>query len=99
MTLVNEVQESNVNYCPVCDRKYENEVTACDIDGNTLRKFGSKQDTWIGKTVKGRYRIIQKLGDGGMGTVYLAEHLSIARKVALKILHEKYVWDEEFVTR
>ena len=88
-----------MNYCPVCDRKYENDVDVCELDGNVLRKLASNQDYWLGKTVKGRYRVMQQVGEGGMGSVYLAEHLSIGRKIALKILHEKYVWDEEFVAR
>jgi serine/threonine protein kinase/outer membrane biosynthesis protein TonB len=40
-----------------------------------------------GDLVEGRYRIIQTLGSGGMGTVFLAEHAMIKRRVAIKILH------------
>jgi serine/threonine-protein kinase len=40
----------------------------------------------IGKVVDGRYRIARKLGQGAMGTVYLAEHVLIEKKVAIKIM-------------
>ncbi len=39
-----------------------------------------------GTVVAGRYRVIQTLGSGAMGTVYLAEHLAIGRRVAVKVL-------------
>jgi serine/threonine-protein kinase len=47
----------------------------------------------------GRYQIIAKLGQGGMGTVYLAEHVLIEKKVAVKILSEELVLREELVVR
>ena len=46
----------------------------------------SSADILIGQTV-GNYLVTQKLGEGGMGSVYLAEHPSIGKKVALKVLH------------
>jgi hypothetical protein len=43
-------------------------------------------DPLIGRVVSDRYRIVRKLGEGGVGGVYLAEHLLVGRSVALKVL-------------
>jgi serine/threonine protein kinase len=52
-----------------------------------------------GDLVEGRYRIIQTLGAGGMGTVFLAEHALIKRRVAMKILHSDLATDAHVVER
>jgi len=56
-------------------------------------------DSLIGSTVAGRYRVIKLLGEGGMGAVYLAEHVAIEKKVALKVLHAEYASKGDIVTR
>lgn len=53
----------------------------------------------IGRVIGGRYEILQRLGAGGMATVYLANHRLLERKVAVKILNPEYASDEEFVRR
>jgi serine/threonine-protein kinase len=52
-----------------------------------------------GDMVEGRYRIIKTLGAGGMGTVFLAEHALIKRRVAIKILHPDLATDAHVVER
>ncbi len=44
------------------------------------------EDPLVGSVVSDRYRILKKIGEGGMGTVYLAQHVFIEKKVALKVL-------------
>ncbi len=52
----------------------------------------------VGAVLTGtRYRIVRLLGDGGMGTVYEAEHVDIERRVALKILRPEYTRTPEIV--
>ncbi|HUF01011.1 MAG TPA: Stk1 family PASTA domain-containing Ser/Thr kinase [Gaiellaceae bacterium] len=57
------------------------------------------QDTLSGTLFATRYRMIRKLGGGGMADVYLAEDQELGRRVAIKILHERYANDEQFVER
>lgn len=52
--------------------------------------FEEEQDPLIGEVVASRYKVLSKMGEGGMGTVYLAEHITIEKKVALKVLLPEY---------
>ena len=87
-----------MKYCPICSQNYDNEVQVCEIDGATLI-VGGKKDAYLGKRIKGRYQVLSKLGEGGMGTVYLADQMSVGRKVALKLLQGNYAMDDEFIGR
>jgi len=53
----------------------------------------------IGSILDGRYRILRQLGAGGMGEVYEAEHIHIAKKVAIKLLHADVASSPEAVQR
>ena len=59
----------------------------------------SQPDELIGTLVAERYRIKERLGRGGMGTVFLAEHEAIRKKVALKVLHPEYSAKPDLVER
>lgn len=54
----------------------------------------SIQDPFIGRTLDEKYRIDERLGEGGMGVVYRARHLQMDRPVAIKVLHQRLVEDE-----
>jgi len=49
--------------------------------------------------VNERYRVLRKLGAGGMADVYLCEDLKLARRVALKVLASRFVGDQQFIER
>jgi len=52
-----------------------------------------------GTVVDGRYRVLGRIGAGGMADVWLAEDTHLQRRVALKVLHRRFAQDKEFVER
>src|SRR5262245_57789511 len=83
--------------CPICNRRFSDDVEVCDFDGNLL--WRSDRDLLLGTTLNHRYRIIEKFGQTSMSTIYLAEQVQVHRNVLLKILSEEYAQDEAFVKR
>ena len=84
--------------CPVCAREFADDVKFCPNDGQTLRAKGPLADL-IGQVVADRYHIIKKLGEGGMGAVYLGEHVKMGRKSAIKVMTQAMSNDPDAVSR
>ena len=59
--------------CPHCGTEYETVARFCPADGTALRPKGA--DTLIGHVLADRYHILKRIGEGGMGRVYLGEHV------------------------
>ena len=58
-----------------------------------------REDPLLGRTLAGRYLIQKKLGEGGMGAVYLATHNLLEKQVALKVLHGEFARKPDLVER
>jgi len=56
-------------------------------------------DHYLGQEVAGQFRIVEKIGKGGMGAVYKAEQPDMNRYVAIKILHSRYLSRSDLVSR
>ena len=84
--------------CPQCGTEYETVDRFCPRDGSPLRpKAGN--DPLVGRVIAERYLIIAKLGEGGMGRVYLAEHVKMNRQCAIKVMNPSLVNDPESSAR
>ena len=83
--------------CPQCGSEYELDVKFCPKDGSTLRvpAGGSLE----GSIVADRYLVLRKLGEGGMGQVYLAEHVKMGRKSAIKVMNPSMSQDPDAIGR
>jgi eukaryotic-like serine/threonine-protein kinase len=87
-----------VKICPVCSTEYADDVRFCPNDGQTLRSSSPGTDL-VGQVIADRYHVMKKLGEGGMGQVYLAEHVKMGRRSAIKVLNPAMVNDTEAVAR
>jgi serine/threonine protein kinase len=75
--------------CTFCGAVYDEEQKFCPEDGKPLTPF----------IIDGRYKILHRIGDGGFGEVYAAEHTSIGKKVAVKLLRGAFAKLNEFRQR
>ncbi|HYV97570.1 MAG TPA: protein kinase [Gemmatimonadaceae bacterium] len=70
----------------------------CPRDGSALRSQNADGDL-VGTVIAERYHVMKKLGEGGMGTVYLAEHVKMGRKSALKVMNPGMTQDPDAIAR
>ncbi|MEO7963696.1 MAG: protein kinase [Gemmatimonadaceae bacterium] len=84
--------------CPQCGRSYSTADRFCTVDGATLVNSGNS-GSLIGTVLAERYLVSERLGEGGMGEVYLAEHVRMKRKVAVKIMRKWMAGDPVAVSR
>jgi len=82
--------------CPQCGVEYADDTTLCPADGVALE---TTDDNLIGKTLAGKYRIDERLKDGGMGMVYRGTHILMDKTVAIKVLRPSLAADEKIVAR
>ena len=83
--------------CPQCGNEYETSARFCPSDGTSLRPKGS--DSLIGRVMAERYHILKRIGEGGMGRVYLGEHVKMNRQCAIKVMSPALVNDHESAAR
>jgi len=74
-------------------------VAVCPVDGTRLVPAPRIENRIEGRVLGDRYRIISRLGQGGMGSVYLAEHVTLGKRMAVKVLRPEFSRDEELLDR
>jgi tRNA A-37 threonylcarbamoyl transferase component Bud32 len=82
--------------CPRCHSTYPSHFSLCPRDGTALIEAGEWSE---GMLIRGKYRILNKVGQGGMGAVYKAHHVMFEELRALKVMNADLLRDEVFVRR
>ena len=85
-----------MKYCDQCRSTYPNEFNVCPIDNAALR---ITSEIIPGMTIRDKYLILDKVGEGGMGVVYRARHLAFNEIRALKVVHQSFAEDKAFIKR
>ncbi|HEY3805580.1 MAG TPA: serine/threonine-protein kinase [Kofleriaceae bacterium] len=97
-TIADSISPAIELYCPACEKMFA-ACTHCPDDGSELVRLVAPRDPLIGRELDGKFTILEKLGEGGMGTVYRGAQHSVGREVAIKLLHGKAVASPEAIRR
>ncbi len=81
-------------HCPACAAPLRRADRFCATCGEPAPNQGDAADPLVGRTLAGRFRIIERLGEGGMAVVYRAEQTAVGRPVALKVLRARHAGDQ-----
>lgn len=84
--------------CPTCSNQWPDEQKFCPNDGSALKSTSGSADL-VGSVIAGNYHITKKLGEGGMGAVYLGEHVKMGRKSAIKVMTQSMAHDPDAIAR
>jgi serine/threonine protein kinase len=85
-----------MKFCPACTNKYDDTVSFCPTDGEVLEE---DPHSFVGSVLDGQYQIESLLGRGGMGAVYLARHILLGDRVAIKMLPPEMRSNTEWLRR
>ncbi|HEX4404272.1 MAG TPA: serine/threonine-protein kinase [Polyangia bacterium] len=82
---------------PACSKCATDLVEGAQFCGNCGASAAS--DPWLGRVVDGRYKVLARVGEGGMGVVYRVEHLRLGKTAAMKVLAPDMAGKKEMVQR
>ena len=84
--------------CTTCGAEWPDDTKFCPSDGSALKVAGGGEANLVGGVLQS-YHIIKKLGEGGMGAVYLGEHVKMGRKSAIKVMTQSLANDTDAIAR
>ena len=88
-----------MRFCPNCEREFDDNTDVCPDDGARLVFVRVEEDPLVGHSIDNRYQVMERIGEGGMGTVYMAKQVPVGRSIALKVLRRDLSEDRSAVRR
>ncbi|HET9987059.1 MAG TPA: serine/threonine-protein kinase, partial [Kofleriaceae bacterium] len=85
--------------CEGCKHAYAENALFCPNCGRPKLRTESTTDPLVGKLLGDRFQVQELIGQGGSGTIYRAEHVTLRRRVAIKVLHNELSRDDLAVER
>jgi serine/threonine protein kinase len=85
--------------CAGCKHSYADTALFCPNCGTPKARDAAPMDALVGKVLGERFQILELIGQGGSGSIYRAEHTTLRRKVAIKVLHNELSRDDLAVER
>ena len=85
-----------MKYCDNCHSAYPDDFAICPRDQGPLRVAS---ELLPGMVIRGKYEILEKIGSGGMASVYRARHLAFGEVCAIKVVAGKLAHDDTFLKR
>jgi serine/threonine protein kinase len=98
LTPAEKKRAPNARVCPQCGEEFGPDMKFCPTDGVALRALAQSEGL-VGQILADRYHIVRKLGEGGMGEVYLGEHVKMGRPCAIKVMRRALADDADAVRR
>jgi len=84
--------------CPSCRRKFVDTQETCPLDNGRLEPASGTLPPGVGREL-GTYQLVCLLGEGGMGNIYIARHMTLGRYVAIKQLRPELATRKETIAR
>ncbi|AWV89661.1 serine/threonine protein kinase [Bradymonas sediminis] len=94
-----ESEPKVVKICKTCMVSQSGVGGYCVSCGSALVPIRAVRETYVGEVVGGKYKIVDRLGAGGMGEVYLGVNEPLGQQVAVKFLSQKFTADENIILR
>src|SRR5713226_5310928 len=85
-----------MKYCDICHSTYPTDFATCPKDQTVLRTI---TDLAPGMVLRGKYRIEEKIGEGGMASVYRASHVHFNEELAIKVVSSALSGNQDFLDR
>jgi eukaryotic-like serine/threonine-protein kinase len=94
-----EMTTASMITCAGCKHSYADSALYCPNCGTPKAREPFTGDSLVGKVLGDRFQVVEQIGQGASGMIYRAEHVTLRRKVAIKVLHNELSRDDLAIER